>query len=217
MNTNRETTTMSAQTGTTYIQQKPLGQAPADAAWREHHVIGEVSYSGSGNLIIEVGHVLHILTASGRGVPAGWEKVAHLVLSPEERDELLTRITAPVPPVRARYLVWSLEWRQWWKADGSGYTSDLWQAGRFNEADAVAACGFRSWTPAPNGDMQVPPEVMILAPDQTDEDVFTIAQVRALGDLMIQRIAMATGWAMQLDRQGLRVWPDAAMPASVPS
>lgn len=35
-------------------------------------------------------------------------------------------------------LIWSGEWRKWWRPDAAGYTSDRAQAGRYLLADAYA-------------------------------------------------------------------------------
>ncbi len=34
------------------------------------------------------------------------------------------------------YLIWSFKRSAWWRPGGAGYTRDVWQAGKFNEAQA---------------------------------------------------------------------------------
>jgi DNA-binding CsgD family transcriptional regulator len=59
-----------------------------------------------------------------------------------------------------RYLVWSHEANAWWGPGGHGYRADIQLAGRFTQAEAVRACGMRSWrSPAR------PPEVHVPAPE----------------------------------------------------
>jgi hypothetical protein len=55
-----------------------------DPYLRQNGVIGEISRSPAGNTILRVG-----VADSER-----WEQVAHVVLTPAERDELIAELTA---------------------------------------------------------------------------------------------------------------------------
>lgn len=84
------------------------------------------------------------------------------------------------------YLVWSNEHGAWWRPERSGYTGDVWAAGRYDEDAAAQICDTRSWRKA-----GPPPEVMVLAPEN-DRAAFTPTEIRAVPDLMLQRIRKAT-------------------------
>ncbi|WP_436759401.1 hypothetical protein [Streptosporangium sp. V21-05] len=84
------------------------------------------------------------------------------------------------------YLVWSNEQRTWRGPNGSGYTGDIWAAGRYDETEAAKACGLRTWSQG-----SPPPEVMVLAPEH-GRDALTLDDIRAAPDLMRDRIAEAT-------------------------
>jgi hypothetical protein len=88
------------------------------------------------------------------------------------------------------YLVWSHEHRAWWGPNHSGYTGDVWSAGRYDEAGALDTCGRRGW---PRG--APPPEVMVVAPEDCRPQL-TVAEIRAVPELMRQRIEDATRRAM---------------------
>lgn len=89
-------------------------------------------------------------------------------------------------PPRKVWLVWSNDARAWWGTSGCGYVSDVWQAGRYSEEEARDLCGRRTWKPG-----AIPPEVMVAAPE-SDQDKFTVDELRHLADRMRNRIATAT-------------------------
>ncbi len=89
------------------------------------------------------------------------------------------------------YLVWSNKQHAWWGPDGHDYRHDVWEAGRYSEAAARHACGLRTWEPN-----KLPPEVAVLAPESGRESL-TPDQIRAVPDIMRQRIKEATEVAMQ--------------------
>lgn len=90
------------------------------------------------------------------------------------------------------YLVWSNDANAWWGPNSSGYTGDVWTAGRYDEADARGACGMRSWSDTPFP----PPEVMVLAPENGKTHL-TVDEVRAAPALMRQRVTVATHQAIR--------------------
>jgi hypothetical protein len=89
------------------------------------------------------------------------------------------------------YLVWSNEHRAWWRQNGSGYTQDVWTAGRYDEAQAIEACTRRSWEPG-----RPPPEVKVLAPE-SGQDTFTVADIQAIPEQMQARVKEATRAAIR--------------------
>ncbi|MEV0382345.1 hypothetical protein [Nonomuraea sp. NPDC050643] len=99
------------------------------------------------------------------------------------------------------WLVWSNEHRAWWGPNFSGYTSDVWTAGRYDEVKALDAAGRRGWR-APNR----PADVMVLAPEN-DQDKFTVDDIRAVPDLMQRRIKEA-GKAAVAERRRLAAEQD---------
>lgn len=88
------------------------------------------------------------------------------------------------------YLIWSDHGGSWWRENGRGYTRDIWNAGRFDYAEARKACAMRTWSVA-----APPPEVMVLAPEDGRE-FFTVDDIRAVPDLMRRRITDATEEAL---------------------
>jgi hypothetical protein len=83
-------------------------------------------------------------------------------------------------------LIWSHQHQGWWKPAGWGYTTSLFEAGRFSEQAAANALRwdlFREW----NGD--TPHEVMIVAP--------TLEQMRDVNVLLLvkERVEQATAEA----------------------
>jgi hypothetical protein len=106
-------------------------------------------------------------------------------MSLDDGDPVLVE---PATPRQATtvYLVWSNEHRAWWGPNFSGYTQDVWAAGRYDEAGALNACRRRDW---PEG--APPPEVMVLPPEH-GRAVFTVDDIRAIPELMRSRIAEAT-------------------------
>lgn len=94
------------------------------------------------------------------------------------------------------YLIWSHEHCRWWATGNTGYTRDLWAAGRYSWADADRECRQRSWE-----DGKLPPEVMVLAPED-DHLTFTAAELRNIDSLMNVRIAHATDMARERREAG---------------
>lgn len=93
------------------------------------------------------------------------------------------------------YLVWSNEHRAWWGPSNSGYTGDLWSAGRYTFDAARKACNGRDWPQdAP------PPEVMVAAPESAHPR-FTAKELRAVPILMRQRVDDAVKRAMESREQ----------------
>ena len=43
------------------------------------------------------------------------------------------------------YLIWSNAYRRWWRADRSGYTSDIDSAGRYSRLEALQCARVRDW------------------------------------------------------------------------
>ncbi|MFI6496861.1 hypothetical protein [Nonomuraea typhae] len=89
------------------------------------------------------------------------------------------------------YLVWSNHAQLWWKPNRSGYTADVWEAGRFNAAQAADICKTRTWE-----DGQPPPEVMVFAPEHR-RPALGVEEIRATPELMRRRIAAATEAAVK--------------------
>ncbi|MER5622485.1 hypothetical protein ABT061_15720 [Streptosporangium sp. NPDC002544] len=112
----------------------------------------------------------------------------HVRASIDEGHAVLVQPVTPRPRRRqgSTYLVWSNEQRSWWGPGGANYTGDVWAAGRYDEAEATKACGMRTWSQG-----SPPPEVMVLAPEN-DCSAFTLDDIRAVPDLMRDRIAEAT-------------------------
>ncbi|MEV4246994.1 hypothetical protein AB0J63_26720 [Streptosporangium canum] len=133
--------------------------------------------------------------------PDGWFKPTTACVSDMQwqvRDSLgeghpvILQPVTPSPYDRkgGTYLVWSNESAAWWGPNGSGYTADVWSAGRYDEANAIKACGMRTWSQGAQ-----PPEVMVLAPED-GRAAFTVDDIRAVPDLMRQRIREATRQAI---------------------
>lgn len=93
------------------------------------------------------------------------------------------------PPVKV-WLVWSNEGRAWWGQNGCRYVHDLWQAGRYSEAEALKACQMRTWAQG-----AIPPEVMVPAPEN-DQDKFSVDDLRHMPERMATKAAEATREAL---------------------
>lgn len=90
------------------------------------------------------------------------------------------------------FLVWSNEHHCWWGPNKSGYTDDVWQAGRYQQAAAQDVCRTRTWQQG-----RTPPEVMVLAPENNIVDGFTPADLAVIPALMRRRIGEATQTALR--------------------
>ncbi|WP_031166005.1 hypothetical protein [Streptosporangium roseum] len=112
----------------------------------------------------------------------------HVRASVDEGHPVLLQPVTPSPYNRkgSTYLVWSNKQHTWWGPNGSGYTADVWSAGRYDETEAIKACGMRTWSQGSQ-----PPEVMVLAPEN-GRAAFTLDDIRAVPDLMRKRIREAT-------------------------
>jgi hypothetical protein len=97
------------------------------------------------------------------------------------------------------YLVWSNDTGSWWGPGGHGYRgADLWRAGRFTRAEAIANCSLRTW---PSGARKTPPEVPVPAPENGGA-TFTVDQVRGTPRVMAALIDKITLEAMnERDRE----------------
>ena len=84
------------------------------------------------------------------------------------------------------YLVWSNEARAWWGPNAHAYCHDLWQAGRYNRAEAEKACNMRTWSLGSR-----PPEVMVGAPED-GHPLFAVEEIRGIPRVMQERIEAAT-------------------------
>lgn len=136
--------------------------------------------------VIDIREVIHnaiySLLSSGENI--------HIEHDREPYKTILEQVEAEDRRTDLTYLVWSNQYRSWWRPDGAGYTYDIWDAGRYNAADATKTCNRRTWSA--DGP---PPEVMVLAPEY-GRDTFTVADIQALPDLMEQRINDATNTAI---------------------
>lgn len=63
----------------------------------------------------------------------------------------------------AYWLVYSYEHNAWWRANFSGYTDDIAQAGRYTRAQALTCCNTRDTRPS-----GLPSEVAVIAPEAAD-------------------------------------------------
>lgn len=95
-----------------------------------------------------------------------------------------------------QYLIWSHQHNGWWRAGGWGYTSTLWEAGRF-DADQIE--GQLRWTEYREySNDGKPHEIYIAVP--TLEDIAggdAIDIVQQVLDLLGKRVLEATNEAIQ--------------------
>lgn len=101
-------------------------------------------------------------------------------------SEVVVKLREVAADTVKTWLVWSNDARTWWGANGSGYTGDVWDAGRYTREQALEVCGRRTW----EADKQ-PPEVMVAAPEDGHSE-FTVEQQRLIGRWMKYRIEDAT-------------------------
>jgi hypothetical protein len=92
-------------------------------------------------------------------------------------------ILPPPPPV---YLIWSTRWSTWREQDGGRYNSDVWSAGRFDEAEARAVVEAITW---PEG--EPPPLVMVVAPEH-GRMPFAAAEIRLVPEQMRKLVRLET-------------------------
>lgn len=69
------------------------------------------------------------------------------------------RESAPEVP----WLIYSREHNAWWRANASGYTNEIANAGRYSKVDAEQKCGVRD-----EQDGGSPSEVAVIAPEAAD-------------------------------------------------
>jgi hypothetical protein len=94
------------------------------------------------------------------------------------------------------YLVFSNHYRAYWGPNQSGYTEDVWEAGRYTHDEAKVICQARGRR---QGD-EPPHEVVVLAPE-AGRQVFTVSEIRAVPQLMAKRIHEATGLVRTASKQ----------------
>ncbi|GAA2623661.1 hypothetical protein GCM10010399_63650 [Dactylosporangium fulvum] len=90
------------------------------------------------------------------------------------------------------HLLWSNRYHQWWRPNRAGYTSDVWQAGRYSRTDAVFE--------ARVDDHENPPAIVAVLAPEAGRDAFTPAELAGVGEMMRQRTAAAT--AAVIDARG---------------
>lgn len=93
------------------------------------------------------------------------------------------------------HLLWSNRGELWWRPDGAGYTTDVWQAGRYTRVKAVAE--------ARCDDFEDPPAIVAVLAPEAGVDCFTPAELAGVGELMRRRVAEATA-AVVAARGGAR-------------
>ncbi len=90
------------------------------------------------------------------------------------------------------WLVWSVKHRTWWKENRSGYTPDVWWAGRYTRREAEDAAR-TAGTPLAG---ELPHAVALLAPE-AGQVSFTPDEIRAVPGMMRERIGTAVKNAMR--------------------
>lgn len=80
------------------------------------------------------------------------------------------------------YLIWSNEHRLWWRANGAGYTSDVWRAGQYTAGAAAS----RVSPGIATSDGRGPKDVVVPA-SELDAATFTIEAIRSLPCLLERR------------------------------
>lgn len=108
------------------------------------------------------------------------------VVEPDSTCVLLADHGLVLPPPAPVYLVWSNDQGLWWGPTGHSYRHDLWQAGRYSEAEARKACEMRTWA---NG--APPPEVMVLAPEH-GRGPFVAAEIARVPEQMRKLVDIET-------------------------
>lgn len=86
-------------------------------------------------------------------------------------------VVGTAPSDEPSFLIWSFEHNLWHKANGAGYTSDLWSAGRYAKDGAERVAWHEK-------------DVVVLAPEY-GMDAMTVEEIRVAPKVMEQRIAEA--------------------------
>lgn len=93
------------------------------------------------------------------------------------------------------HLLWSNRWDSWWRPNGSGYTTDVWQAGRYTRVKAVAEARCDAH--------EDPPAIIAVLAPEAGVDSFVPAELAGVGELMRRRVTEATA-AVVTARGGAR-------------
>lgn len=109
-------------------------------------------------------------------------------LSAEQPTPATSDQPRPRPTI---YLVYSNKAQAWWRENGSGYTQNIWDAGRYDEDGARKACQMRTWSLGAQ-----PPEVMVPAPEESQNTLFSVTGIRAAQKDSWNRIKEATRQAI---------------------
>lgn len=107
------------------------------------------------------------------------ENIALIVEAVNALPALLARITALQREGEAPWIVWSNEHHAFWRANHSGYTRSVEQAGRYSHTEAEAIC--RAARPRANSTIYEgePPEICMPAPEALDAPPPSREQIRA--------------------------------------
>lgn len=97
----------------------------------------------------------------------------------EEHKAKRAERLAAMPKPEPKFLIWSLTHGMWWKPLCSGYTSDLWAAGRYSEADAQRET--KVWSLS---------QLMVLAPEN-GHAALSLEEIQAAPLLMAERCTAA--------------------------
>lgn len=90
----------------------------------------------------------------------------------------------PVPGDGLPHLLWSNRYDMWWKPNRAGYTTDVWQAGRYTLTEAVAEARCDSH--------ETPPSIVAVLAPEAGVDGFTVADLAEVAGWMRRRVADAT-------------------------
>lgn len=82
------------------------------------------------------------------------------------------------------HLLWSNRYETWWRPNLAGYTTDVWQAGRYTHAEAAAEA---------RCDMhEDPPSIVAVPAPEAGYDALTVEVLATVGDVMRRRVKAAT-------------------------
>jgi hypothetical protein len=82
------------------------------------------------------------------------------------------------------HLLWSNRYEMWWKPNRAGYTTDVWEAGRYTHAEAVAEA---------RCDMhETPPSIVAVPAPEAGYDAMSVEVLATVGDVMRRRVKAAT-------------------------